>query len=240
MSVLSDTRRSGRLAAGIGLIGFSVLLPVEDRLDPTSGVSFYQAAVAHRGLLTASALTLLASAVLTVPAIVGIIHQARDRGAVLARLGGFFTLLGALGHTALAVIYLVMRSLAGGDPTQMAAFENRLDADTATGVIGMTLLLSFGVGLTLLAWAAWRAGLIGWWAPAAVTAVVLAHAVLPDDLPAVVPFTALTAIATVFGVLGLRALAMPDAEWGPFPSVDGVTPLPVPPAAGQVDQHFTR
>jgi hypothetical protein len=218
MSVLSNARRTRRLAAGIGLLGFGTLLIAEDRLDPTGGITFYEAAVDHPGLLTASALTLLGSAVLTVPAIGGIIHQARDRGATLAHLGGFFTLLGALGHTALAVLYLFMRSLAGGDPAQMAAFENRFNTDTTIGVVGLVLLFSFGVGITLLAWSAWRAGLIGWWAPAVVTTVVLAHAVLPEDLPAAVPFIGLTAIATVFGLLGLRALAMPDAEWTAVPA----------------------
>ena len=217
MSILSDPRRSSRLAAGIGLIGFSALLPIEDRVDPTSGVSFHDAAVAHPGLLTVSALTLLGSAILTVPAITGIIHQANARGAVLARLGGFFTLLGALGHTALATVYLVMRSLAGGDPVEMAGFEERLNADVPIGVVASVLLLSFGVGLTLLAWAAMRAGLIGWGAPPVITAVVLAHAALPEDLPPVIPFTALIAIAVVFGLLGLRALTMSDAEAGPSP-----------------------
>jgi hypothetical protein len=210
-------RRSDRLAAGTGLIGFSSLLLVEDRLDPTSGVSFYEAATAHPGLLTASALTLLGSAVLTIPAIAGIVSQTPDRGAVLARIGGFFTVLGALGHGALALMYLMMRSLAGGDRTQMAAFENRLNADTTVGIVGMVLLLSFGVGIALLAWAAWRAGLIGWWAPAVVTAVVLAHAVLPDDVPPVVPVIALAAIAAVFGSIGVRILGMSDAEWNPVP-----------------------
>lgn len=223
MSVLSDPRRSSRIAAGVGLIGFSALLPIEDRIDPTSGVSFYDAAVTHPGLLTASALTLLGSAILTVPAITAIIHQASDRGAVLARLGGFFTLLGALGHTALAVVYLMMRSLAGGDPTEMAAFEERLNADIPTGIVAMVLLLSFGIGIALLAWAATRAGLIGWWAPTLVTAVVVAHAALPEDLPPIVPFSALTAIAVVFGLLGLRALVMSDSEWSPSPSDDSET-----------------
>jgi hypothetical protein len=205
-------RRIDRLAAGVGLIGFSTLALIEDRLDPTSGVSFYEAATAHPGLLTASALTLLCSAVLTVPAIAGIVFQARDRGAVLARVGGFFALLGALGHTALAVIYLMMRSFAGGDHAQMVAFEDRLNADTSIGIIGTVLLLSFGVGIALLAWAAWRAGLIGWWAPAVVLAVVLAHGILPDDLPPVVPFTALAAIAAVFGLLGVRLLTTPTSQ----------------------------
>ena len=206
-----------RRIAGVGLIGFSALLLVEDRLDPTSGVSFYEAATTRPGLLTASALSLLGSAVLTVPAIAGIISSARDRGAVLARVGGLFALLGALGHTALAVVYLMMRSLTGGDRAQMVAFEDRINADTSLGIIAMVMLLSFGVGLALLAWAVWRAGMIGWWGPAVVTAVVVAHGVLPDDLPSVIPFTALAALAAVFGWLGVRLLTTPAGERSPAP-----------------------
>jgi hypothetical protein len=208
-------RTIDRVTAGIGLIGFSALLLVEDRLDPTSDVSFYEAATTNPGLLTASALALLGSAVLTVPAIAGIVYLTGDRGAVLARAGGFFALLGALGHTALAVVYLMMRSLVDGDRSQMVAFEDRINADTSLGIIATVLLLSFGVGLALLAWAAWRAGVIGWWGPAVVTAVVVAHGVLPDDLPPVIPFTALAGIAAVFGWLGVRILTTPDARREP-------------------------
>ncbi len=214
MSLLSNPHRSGRIAAGVGLIGFSALILVEDPLDPTSDVTFHEAAVAHPGLLTASALVLLGSAVLTVPAIVGIIHQARDRGSVLARVGGLFTLLGALGHTALAILYLLMRSLAGGDAAEMKAFEDRINEDPAVGAVALPLLLSFGVGIALLAWAAWRAGLIGWWGPALVTAVVVAHDLLPSDVPRAVEIGALASLAVVFGTLGVRALMMTDDAWG--------------------------
>ena len=113
--------------------------------------------------------------------------------------------------------YLMMRSLAGGDRSQMVAFEDRINADTSLGIIATVMLLSFGVGLALLAWAAWRADLIGWWGPAVVTAVVVAHAVLPDDLPPVIPFTALAALAAVFGRLGVRLLTTPAGERSPAP-----------------------
>lgn len=212
MTTAHSTRRLGRITSGIGLLGFGALLVVEDLIDPTNGdVSFADAAITSPGLLTAAALTLLGSAVLTVPAIGGILHQARDRGSILAGLGAFFTLLGAMGHAGLAVLYLIMRSLAGGDPGQMADFENRINEDP-TLVVAFVLLTSFGVGITLLAWSAWRAGLIGWWAPGLVTLVVLVHAVV-DDAPAPVSLAGLTVIAVVFGRLGVRALRMTDSDW---------------------------
>lgn len=216
MSAFSDARRLRRIVAGLGLLGFGLLLVAQDPLDPTDGAGFYDAAVGRPGLMTASALTLLASAVLTVPAIGGIIHQARDRGSLLAHLGGLFTLLGALGHMGLATVYLVMRSLAGGDPAQMRAFEDRLNADAAL-VVFFILLTSFGIGMALLVWAAWRAGLIGWWAAALITVVVLVHNVLPDDPPAAVGLAMLGAIAVVFGRLGVRTLRLSDTDWDPAP-----------------------
>ncbi|MBO3751683.1 hypothetical protein J5X84_36900 [Streptosporangiaceae bacterium NEAU-GS5] len=212
MSKLSDARGVRRVTAAIGLVGFSVLLVVQDVADSSAGAGFYDTAVAHPSQMTVSALILLVSAILTVPAIGAIIHQARDRGATLAHLGALFTLLGAMGHMGLTTVELVMRSLAGGDPAQMRAFEDRLNADPPI-MLFFVLLSSFGIGLTLLAWAAWRAGLIGWWGPALITTVAVAHMVLPEDLPAVVSLVALSAIAVVFGWLGIRTLRLSNADW---------------------------
>ena len=219
MSTTVHNRGIRRIAAGIGLIGFPALLVVQGPIDPTDDTTFYAAAVGHPDALAYSAVLLLVSAVLTVPAIGGVLHMARDRGAILADLGAVFTLLGALGHTALAVIYLMMRSLAGGAPAEMDAFEGRFAADPATGAVGMVLLVSFGLGLTLLSWASWRAGLIGWWGPILITGIVLVHNFYPGDVPTVVEAGALLVIAVVFGWLGVRVLATSNDEWNaPVPS----------------------
>ena len=75
---------------------------------------------------------------------------------MVADIGAGFAALGALGHAALGIIYLIMRSLGDGDATAMIAFEERFNSDVPVGVVGLTLLLSFGIGIALLAWAAWR------------------------------------------------------------------------------------
>ena len=46
-----------------------------------------------------------------------------------------------------------------------------------------------------------------------ITAVVVAHIVLPEDLPSAVPAIALGLIAVVFGWLGVRTTRLSDAEW---------------------------
>jgi len=238
---LPPARRIRRVATGVGLIGFSVLLVPEEIVDPTGSSTFQEAAAQHPDGLYAAALLLLTSAVLTFPAICGILHQARDRGALVANIAAVFTALGALGHAALGAINLVMRALAGGDVTAMRAVEERFSSDVPVGVVGLTLLMSFGVGISLLAWAAWRAGIIGLWGPVLVTGVVVAHNVLPEHVPGAVSIIALGLITAVFGRLGVRTIMLADAAWEarsgapttPANNLPETSTLPASPAPGQ-------
>jgi hypothetical protein len=110
---------------------------------------------------------------------VGILHQARDRGAGLANLGAVFGVLGGFGHFGIALFYIVALALRGGDRTEMVAYIDRLNATPALAAIALPLILCFGLGVLTLAWAAWRAGLIGWWGPAVATCAVLVQEGLP-------------------------------------------------------------
>lgn len=226
-------RRIRRIVTGVGMIGFSALLIPQGIVDPTDAASFREAAVQHPDALYVAGLLLLASAALTFPAIGGILHQARDRGALAADVGAGFAALGALGHAALGIMYLIMRSLAGGDAEAMHAFEDRINADMPVGVVGLVLLLSFGIGVTLLAWAAWRAGIIGWWGPVTITVVVVAHNVVPDDVSAAMATIALVMIAVVFGWLGVRTIRLTDAEW----EAPSDPPIPLAARRPQVPTH---
>jgi hypothetical protein len=209
------TRRVRRLAAGLALLGFPAALLVEALVDPSSGgtgPTYLAAATDHPGRLTAAAVALVVSAALTPPAAAAILRLARDRGAALATAGAVFAVLGALAHTAIATVALLVLGLPGGDPAQMVAFVDRMNDRPEVGAVVLPLVLSFGLGVALLAWAAWRAGLVGWWGPALVTAVVVAHTALPE-VPAAVELAGLTAIAVVFGWLGVRVLRLPDRAW---------------------------
>jgi hypothetical protein len=217
-------RRIRRVTAGLGLIGFTALLIPQGIVEQNDAATFHDAAVAYPDAMLVSGLLLLGSALLTFPAIGGILHQARDRGALLADVGAVFAALGGLGHAVLGMMNLLLRSLAGGDPAAMVAFEDRFNADVAVNAVGLVLLVSFGVGLTLLAWAAWRAGIVGLWAPVSISAVVLAHNILPGDLPTVVSATAIGVLTVVFGWIGVRTIGLSDDEWEVRPA--GATALP--------------
>jgi hypothetical protein len=214
-------RRIRRITAGAGLLLFPALLVPQAIVDPAAGGTgevMLRAATESAGALTLSAVLLVVSGVLMVPAVAGVLHQARDRGAGLANAGAVLAVLGGFGHFGIAMFYLVSLPLAGGDPDEMVAYIDRLNESAAVGAIAFPLILCFGLGVAVLPWGAWRAGAVHWWVPALATAVFVAHTVLPADVPGVA-VGALAALAVAYAALGLQVLRMTDAEW------DGVRPI---------------
>lgn len=231
MQTLSATAtRLRRYTAGAALILFPVLLVVQAPIDPAMGGTgevMYTAATEHRGALTASAVLLILSGMLMVPAVMGIVRQARDRGAGLANAGAVLGVLGGFGHFGIALFYVIALALPGGSRPEMVAFVERLNASPVLGAIAFPLILCFGLGVLVLAWAALRAGLVGWWGPVLVTVVVLVQFGLPFQPPLAVTIGMLMALTVVFGYLGSRVLRMTDAEWGSVPTPAAQVPARV-------------
>ena len=222
-------RRLRRCTAGAALVLFPALLVPEAVLDPTgtgSGAELFAAATEQRGALIASTVLLLVSGILMAPAAAGVLHQARDRGAALADTGAVLAVLGGFGHAGIAMFYILGSALAGGDRTEMVAFVDRLNASPELGFVVFPLILSFGLGVLILSWAAWRAGAAHWWVPAVVTVAVLVEEVLPFRTTAVT-VAVLVAVTVAFGHLGVRVLRMTDAEWDGVPTpVRAEAPVP--------------
>lgn len=215
-------RRLRRYTAGVALALFPALLVVQAPIDPAvggTGEVMYTAATEHRAALTLSAALLFISGVLMVPAVMAILRQARDRGGALANIGAVLGVLGGLGHVAIAMFYLFALALPGGDRAQMESYVERVNASPAVGAVAFPLILCFGLGVLVLAWAAWRAGLVGWWGPTAVTAAVVVESALPVAIPAL-QVGVIVLITVVFGFLGIRIIRMTDTAW------DGVAPTP--------------
>jgi hypothetical protein len=232
MSTTTTTTTAQRLrrrTMGAALILFPALLVAQAAVDPGDGDSAedtYVAATQHVHLHVASAVLLLISGILMAPAVAGLLHQARDRGAALANLAAVLAVLGGFGHAAIAFYGLLTLSLAGGERTQMIAYVDRLDANVAISAVAFPLILCFALAVLTMAWSAWRAGLIGWWAPAVVTALVLVHLLLPDP-PAATELVAMIALTVVFGWLGVRILRMTDTQWTGVPHVEAPVPAHV-------------
>jgi hypothetical protein len=134
---------------------------------------------------------------------------------VLGVLGGF-------GHFAIGMFYLVTLALPGGDPGQMAAYVDRLNALPALTAIAFPLILCFGLGVVAMSWAALRIGICGWWGPILVSGVVLMHQLLPTS-STTVETGGLAAITAVFGYLGIRIARMSDTAWNPSATLETVS-----------------
>jgi hypothetical protein len=227
LPVLSrPARRLRRLTGGAALVLFPALIVLDALIDPSgggTGAGTWQAVTQHPGAVAVSAVALLLSGVLMVPAAAAILHQARDRGAPLANVAAVVAVLGGFGNAFIATFSLVSLSLAGGDRAEMTAFADRVNADAWVRAVGLPLVLCFGLGAALLVWAAWRAGQVGWWAPAVVTAVAVLIDVVLDDPPLAVDVVLQAIPAVIFAYLGVRVLRMSDAAWDGVPGAARVT-----------------
>ena len=175
----------------------------------------------HPGRVQAASLLIVASSILFVPALVGLLALVRGRGVVLAHLGVALTITGALGHAVFAgfQIVLVAAVQGGVDRAQLAALvEGTPDA----GFVAVMLMFMIGFfpGLLLIAAALWRSRAVPVWA-----SVALVGLVISDFVPLGGPVAA--AAGPVLGVSGFAAvgvslLQMSDQEWGRTALVPGV------------------
>lgn len=208
--------RIRRYGVAASLVLFPALLVVEAPIDPTAaggtGEVMWRAATDSGPALLASAVLMIVSGILTVPAAVGLSHLARDRGAALTTVAATLGVLGAFGHFAIGLFYVIALALPGGNEPEMVAFIDRLNATPALTALVFPLITAFGLSVLAMAWAAWRTGLVGIWAPVLVTVAVVTHFALPFMIPAV-EFAGLLIVAIAFGYLGLRIARMTDDAW---------------------------
>lgn len=207
-----------RLTGGLALMLFPALLVWQAIIDPTgdsSGAAMWEAATRHRTALFTSAALLILSGILTLPATLAIMRQARDRGAWLADVGGAAAVLGGIGHVGIGFFYVLAGALHGGRQAEMVAYIDRLNGSTALAAMAFPLIACFSIGMFLLPWAAYRAGIVARWSPIVATAAVLLQMGLPPEIPGQDTVTLLTLIllTVVFGQMGVRVLTMRDEAW---------------------------
>jgi hypothetical protein len=213
---ISNTARFRRRIAGISLVGFPAAILAQELVGPHTPdepAANYDAMAAQTGSLLLGNALLLVSAILLVPAVFGILHLVRGRGAALVHVGAVLGVLGALGHAALAAVSVVFVEMTRvGERDAMVALLARLDESAAVGAMIFPLVLSFGFGMLLLTLALWRARVVPAWVPAVVVAALALHLGAPEDVAAVGLVTnALGGIA--FAYVGLRVLRLSDTEW---------------------------
>ena len=156
MSTLSNAHRFRKTVAGWCMIGAPALFLagsiVSPKLDTNEGALLTSAAN-HLDRWYLSAVLGFAGFVLFLPAVLGLMHMLRERGAVYGHVGGALALLGMAAAFANAGLAFVVWQMArGGDRAQMTALLHRIDHTAGSALPLLFLSLALVVGLIVLAW----------------------------------------------------------------------------------------
>jgi hypothetical protein len=149
------------------LVATAAVIIAETLVDPANSDSagkIYKAAAAHPDRMIASAYLLLLSAALICPAVSGLVRTLQGRGRTAGRIAVGAAVLGALGHAALAGLYLFWSQLPkrNGTREQMVPLLQRFSDSAA--VAGLApLIIAFGVAFLLVFVALHRARITPRW-----------------------------------------------------------------------------
>ena len=221
---ISDFAHFRRTVAALCLAAAPVLFAAAEMLTPQpSGSAAVQLAsfAQHRGQLLAGLLCGLASSMLFIPALFGLLQQIRSRGVVYAHIAAVMIIYGLVADAALGgvnAMFWVMTK-PGMSHGAMVSLFNGLEHGSA--VPGAPLLAGhylFAVGVVLLGVAVWRARLAPRWAGILVALFPISDVALSGagDISSLIS----DAIGVVgFAALGWRLLTAPDASWDAPPEI---------------------
>jgi len=203
-----------RTLAGLCCFAAPATLLLAMLVHPGEGPGGLVATVAAEpGRIQVSALLIMLTAILFVPALVGILQLVRERGVVLGHLAVALTIVGAIGHAVFAGFQIVLSGAleSGVGERQLTAMvEGTPNAGFV--VVLLTFLAGFFPGLLLLAIALWRSRTVPVWAPIGLVALVVTDFVPLAGgrlVAALVPAFGVVC----FGAIGLVLLRMTDRDW---------------------------
>jgi hypothetical protein len=215
-----DPTNFRRTLGGLCLILAPILFAVAEISYPGgggSGAEQLDTAARNHNLMLADIYVSIASAILFVPAIFGLLHVTRRRGVVLGHVAAILTVAGlGLAHLALAGLQLMLWAMAGPgvDRQAMAAFIDK----TMQNPAGLPLVMGhdlFALGIVVFGIAVWRSGFGYRWAGPAIAIGVVLDIVggaigLPDLLIGILSDAI---FVTGLAAVGLRVLLTSDADW---------------------------
>jgi hypothetical protein len=184
-----------------------------DPAGTSDAAKLYDAAVLHHGRMVAAAAFLLLSSLFVVPAAVWLLRSIQDRGRRLGQVAAVLALMGAIGHGALAAIYLVWAAMPGGEgsrPAMIAATE-RFNEASASAIL-FPFIIAFPFALVAVFLAQVRAAAVPRWV---LIPVLAAPATAIAGLSTVI---ALVLLLAATAVLAVRAFRPVSADAGVAPA----------------------
>jgi hypothetical protein len=228
MSTLSNAHRFRKTVAGWCMIGAPALFLagsiVSPKLDTNEGALLTSAAN-HLDRWYLSAVLGFAGFVLFLPAVLGLMHMLRERGAVYGHVGGALALLGMAAAFANAGLAFVVWQMArGGDRAQMTALLHRIDHTAGSALPLLFLSLALVVGLIVLAWGLTRVHAAPVWCAACIALAAVAYAIGGPTGSVVLYIIASAFLMAGLAPIGRMVLLETDDEWEHTPEVHGFRP----------------
>lgn len=163
----SRSRRRRPRTIALATAGTAATLLISDALDPVgdgTAENFVAAATARQGMMVASALLLLLSSVLLVPAIVGIVKLLPHRGSGLGHAGAVLLTMGAFGHAMVATFYLVTSAMPASPIGAQRSTELIEHLNNSPNLApAFVFIMAFALGLLLCFIGLYRASAIPAW-----------------------------------------------------------------------------
>jgi hypothetical protein len=228
MSTLSNAGQFRRKVAGLCMIGAPALFLagsiISPKLDTDEGTLLSNAA-SHIDRWYLSTVLVFAGFVLFLPALFGLMHMLRERGAVYGNVGGALALLGLVSAIANAGMSFVIWQMArGGDPAQMTALLKRINDTAGTAVPLLFMGLALSIGLIVLAWGLMSAHAAPTWCAMCIALAAVGYALGGPMASAPVFIAASALLMAGLAPIGRMILAETDEEWEHTPEVRGFFP----------------
>jgi len=212
MSTLSDPARFNRTVFGGSMIGAALLMLGASLVWPAikSDESAQLTVIAqHPARYYLCTILILASSMLLVPAIIGLMRMSADRSPRLTHIGGTLSILGALVAVGDSASQLVIWQMAahGADRAQMAALLHRFDTVAGASIVFTIGGLAVVIGMALLSIALYRSRTVPAWAAAGVEAGIVLN--IAGFMAGSVGILILSSVVLLvaLGSIGLRVLA---------------------------------
>jgi len=214
---LSNASSFRRTLAGLCLLVGPVLLVAASITDPASGggdndKEYLQSLKDDPDMVQLSTAFWIAGFATLVGGVVGLVHVIRERGVVLANLGGTLAILGLVMFVALVTTTIYELNNVEHLPLDTAdKLSNDIEDYWVGYIILVPALLGTFIGVILLGAAVLRSKLAH---PAAgVLMIVGMLALFGSDGGDVVGIIANALLAAGFGLVGLKLLGMTDEQW---------------------------
>jgi hypothetical protein len=214
--MLSDPRRFSRVVAVFGLIAAPLLtlagMAATPWEDENTTAAYHDALAAHPDQALIAAMLLHFGFLLLLPASLGMMHLARGASPKLAHVGGLLAVFGLATLPGLLVTDFYDLALAEALPrAQSVPISDDAQGSWAAAVLGISGAFPVVIGMIVLAFATWRAGVVPVWAAVLATAGWVAPFVFPIGLLGGIVGGVLLTLG--FGWIGVTAARMDDQVW---------------------------